>query len=75
MTVFLTCFSATHNFRKLLSVPASGNISCLHGLRVLSMVWIVAAHTYLAVYMTGIMGKSTSAVTRQTARFSVLCYL
>lgn len=51
IVTMLHCFSALNNGRKLLSLkPASSgsdNLSCLHGIRVLSTCWVVLGHTWL----------------------------
>ncbi|XP_067686619.1 O-acyltransferase like protein-like [Haliotis asinina] len=44
----LLCFSAVSNGEKILSVKRSpASISCLHGIRVLSMSWVILGHTFL----------------------------
>ena len=57
----LHCFSMLTNGRKLLSTKsvAVDNISCLYGIRVLSMGWIVLAHTYLEAIRKEMYNPST----------------
>jgi hypothetical protein len=46
----LHCFSALTNGRKLLSMKVSkspSNLSCVHGIRVLSTLWVVIGHTWI----------------------------
>ncbi|XP_067685689.1 O-acyltransferase like protein-like [Haliotis asinina] len=44
----LLCFSAVSNGEKILSVKRSpASISCLNGIRVLSMSWVILGHTFL----------------------------
>ncbi|XP_071100848.1 nose resistant to fluoxetine protein 6-like [Haliotis cracherodii] len=44
----LLAFSITRNTEKLLSVNSSASdLSCLHGVRVLSMAWVILGHTVL----------------------------
>ena len=44
----LICFSALENGRKVLSTKTSpSDLSCLHGIRVLSATWIILYHAYL----------------------------
>ena len=44
----LHCFSALNNGRKLLSTKTgSGNLGCIHGIRVLSTFWVVMGHSFL----------------------------
>ncbi|KFM57567.1 Nose resistant to fluoxetine protein 6, partial [Stegodyphus mimosarum] len=46
----LACFSLISNFKKLVNTKTSaGSMSCLHGLRFLSITWIILGHTYLNV--------------------------
>lgn len=44
---FLACFSLYNNFPKIMVTkqPASA-ITCLHGMRVLSISWVILGHTY-----------------------------
>ncbi|KAL1505652.1 hypothetical protein ABEB36_005168 [Hypothenemus hampei] len=47
----LLAFSAVTNGRKILSLNnTSKDLSCLHGLRVFSICWIILVHTYLQVF-------------------------
>ncbi|XP_035686734.1 nose resistant to fluoxetine protein 6-like [Branchiostoma floridae] len=48
MTVrILLCFSLYTNIGKLLSTKqAPGSIRCLHGIRFISMTWVILGHTY-----------------------------
>ena len=52
----LRCFSFIHNGRKLLSFEpsssSSDNLSCLHGIRVLSTFWVVIGHTWFKGVLT-----------------------
>ncbi|XP_067686161.1 O-acyltransferase like protein-like [Haliotis asinina] len=44
----LLCFSAVSNGEKILSVKRSpASITCLHGIRVLSIGWVILGHTYI----------------------------
>ncbi|XP_078614290.1 nose resistant to fluoxetine protein 6-like [Branchiostoma floridae x Branchiostoma japonicum] len=44
----LLCFSLYTNIGKVLSTKqAPGSIKCLHGIRFISMTWVILAHTYL----------------------------
>ena len=45
---FMMGFSIVQNYRGLLkmSTPSKGQIQCLHGIRVISMSWVVLCHTY-----------------------------
>lgn len=46
----LHCFSILNNGRKLLSMKVSSrgtNIGCIHGIRVLSTLWVVIGHTWI----------------------------
>ncbi|KAI1290318.1 Nose resistant to fluoxetine protein 6 [Halotydeus destructor] len=46
--VTMKSFSLRHNLDKLLSVKKAKNeISCVHGIRFLSMCWIIMGHTYM----------------------------
>lgn len=44
----LLCFSAIKNSKKIFNTAASeeDSISCLHGLKVICMVWIIIGHSY-----------------------------
>lgn len=45
---FLFCFSIHSNGQQLLSTSTSpDSISCIHGIRVISMTWLLLTHTYL----------------------------
>ncbi|GFT13897.1 nose resistant to fluoxetine protein 6, partial [Nephila pilipes] len=44
---FLSCFSMITNFKRLASTKTSSNsLKCLHGLRFLSITWVVMGHCY-----------------------------
>ncbi|XP_055947333.1 nose resistant to fluoxetine protein 6-like [Argiope bruennichi] len=46
---FFNCFCIFTNGEKLLNTDsAEGQLPCLHGLRFLSMVWVIVCHSYLA---------------------------
>lgn len=41
------CFSLTRNFPKLMNTDVSEkSIGCLHGVRVLTILWIILGHEY-----------------------------
>lgn len=46
------CFNPIANGRKIISTEpaARDSLTCLHGLRVLSLGWVVMVHTYLQVF-------------------------
>ncbi|XP_076252786.1 nose resistant to fluoxetine protein 6-like isoform X2 [Rhynchophorus ferrugineus] len=52
----ILAFSALRNGKRILSVDRipDDSISCLHGLRFLSIVWIIMVHTFLAAFGIGI---------------------
>jgi len=41
---FLRAFSLKNNFKKLLSTQTSQELSCINGLRVISIVWVITGH-------------------------------
>lgn len=44
---FFTCFSLYTNIPKLLNAKSTaGSITCIHGIRFLSLTWVVLGHTY-----------------------------
>ncbi|KAL4220888.1 hypothetical protein ACF0H5_019154 [Mactra antiquata] len=44
---FLVCFSLYTNMPKILSAKSSpGSVTCIHGIRFLSLTWVVLGHTY-----------------------------
>lgn len=44
---YLMCFSFVRNTKKLINIDtAKGPLSCLNGLRVISMWWVIQGHTY-----------------------------
>lgn len=53
----LMSFSPIENGSKILSTEpaARDSLTCLHGLRVLSLGWVIVVHTYLQVF--SIAGK------------------
>jgi hypothetical protein len=42
---FIEYFSLKQNLKKLLSTETSEELSCLHGIRFFSMVWVVIGHS------------------------------
>ncbi|XP_037085547.1 nose resistant to fluoxetine protein 6-like [Pollicipes pollicipes] len=51
-TVCVRAFSLYRNVRRLLSVQtAPDNIGCLHGLRFISMTWVILGHTYIVDFL------------------------
>lgn len=51
----LHCFSILNNVRKFLSMrlnPGEGYLGCLHGIRVLSTLWVVIGHTWIHMSMS-----------------------
>ncbi|CAL1297039.1 unnamed protein product [Larinioides sclopetarius] len=56
----LICFSLTTNFRRLLcSSKGSEELKALHGLRALSMGWIILGHTYVWINYQLLRGSET----------------
>ncbi|XP_045603365.1 nose resistant to fluoxetine protein 6 [Procambarus clarkii] len=58
---FLLAFSAYTNIKKIFAISNKKNpevISCLHGMRVMSMTWVVWAHCYIFfyTYSTNLLG-------------------
>ncbi len=41
----IAAFSLTKNIKKLMSTKTNENLSCLNGIRVLSIFWIIFGHT------------------------------
>ena len=56
----LACFSVARNASKIMdcTVPP-GAITCLNGVRVLSMWWVILGHTYLWLLIFRILSKLT----------------
>ncbi|CAH1779106.1 unnamed protein product [Owenia fusiformis] len=60
---FLLCFSLRANGAKLFSSTTNeADIQPLHGIRVLTMMWIVLGHTFLGLYNTQIMDNNKHVV-------------
>ncbi|GBM86237.1 Nose resistant to fluoxetine protein 6, partial [Araneus ventricosus] len=50
---FFNCFCIFTNGEKLLNVSSSeGQLPCLHGIRFLTMAWVILCHTYLEAFAT-----------------------
>lgn len=50
----LLCFSLYTNGLKILDMSKKGGqLECLHGMRVLSMFWVILGHTYLRIQFVG----------------------
>jgi hypothetical protein len=41
---FLRAFSMKNNFKNLFSTQTSRELSCINGLRVISIVWVITGH-------------------------------
>ncbi|KAF2881929.1 hypothetical protein ILUMI_24244 [Ignelater luminosus] len=55
---FLTAFSLITNTKKLLHTTSdSGQISCLHGIRVISMMWVILGHRYTKTNMMPMVNR------------------
>jgi hypothetical protein len=39
------CFSAWTNLQKICNTKTEDSLSCIHGLRVFSLLWVIAGHT------------------------------
>ena len=47
LNIFTKAFSATRNLNKIFSISDVGDdLSCLHGIRFLSMTWVILGHTF-----------------------------
>jgi len=44
LSQFLRAFSLKNNFKKLLSTQTNQELSCINGLRVISIVWVIIGH-------------------------------
>ena len=63
------CFSLYSNGKKLLSTKKmDGSIDCIHGIKFLSMCWVVLVHTYLK----SLEGFSPMSPFRQKNIFEIL---
>ena len=52
----LLCFSLPRNTGRILSVqPGRGNIGCLHGIRVMSLAWVVLGHVMVFLALQGVI--------------------
>ncbi|XP_046573369.1 nose resistant to fluoxetine protein 6-like [Haliotis rubra] len=61
----LLCFSAVSNGEKILSVKRSpGSLTCLNGIRVLSMSWVILGHTFLNLITNVENGADLLPITR-----------
>ncbi|XP_076160264.1 nose resistant to fluoxetine protein 6 [Ptiloglossa arizonensis] len=74
--VWLRCLSAFNpiaNGSKILSTEpaATESLTCLHGLRVLSLGWVVMVHTYLQVYAIA-ENKTLRTVTERNFMFQTI---
>ena len=52
LSQLILSFSAISNSKKILHVgPApEDSLTCVHGLRFLSLLWVIMVHTYLQVF-------------------------
>ena len=54
----LKCFSLTSNLTKLLdSKQSDRSITCLNGIRVISMMWVIIGHTFIFSINIGALGE------------------
>ncbi|XP_031840706.1 nose resistant to fluoxetine protein 6 [Nomia melanderi] len=69
----LTAFNPITNGSKIISTEpaARDSLTCLHGLRVLSLGWVVMVHTYLQVYAIA-ENKSLRTVTERNFMFQTI---
>jgi len=43
----LSSFSLYKNVKELIGIRSGGDMDCLHGIRTMSMMWVVLCHTYI----------------------------
>ena len=56
----LHCFSVINNSRKLLATSSSSdNLSCVHGIRVISTTWVIMGHTYFMLLVQPLISYTT----------------
>ncbi|KZC08232.1 PREDICTED: nose resistant to fluoxetine protein 6 [Dufourea novaeangliae] len=69
----LTAFNPIANGSKIISTEpaARNNLTCLHGLRVFSLGWVVMVHTYLQVFAIA-ENKSLRKVTERNFMFQTI---
>ncbi len=69
----LLCFSAVSNGEKILSVKNTpGSLTCLNGIRVLSMGWVILGHTFsFLVAVAGIAAQFHSLVPKGIAIYTI----
>ncbi|XP_072013943.1 nose resistant to fluoxetine protein 6-like [Amphiura filiformis] len=61
---FLQCFSLTNNLPKLLdSKQNDRSITCLNGIRVISMFWVILGHTFICAMNIGAMENPLVGIT------------
>jgi len=69
----LLSFSLPRNAGRILSVKESrGNISCLHGIRVLSMAWVILGHAILMMGYGGTINKLDVFELQSTLSFQLI---
>ncbi|XP_048237969.1 O-acyltransferase like protein-like [Haliotis rufescens] len=69
----LLCFSAVSNGEKILSVKRSpASITCLHGIRVLSIGWVILGHTYLYFIMSNAENPKAAMKLMQGFSFQIM---
>ncbi|KAJ9583177.1 hypothetical protein L9F63_022477 [Diploptera punctata] len=44
------CFSAWSNLRKICDTRTEDSLACIHGMRVLSLLWVIAGHTCMFTF-------------------------
>uniref|UniRef100_U5EF22 Putative conserved plasma membrane protein n=1 Tax=Corethrella appendiculata TaxID=1370023 RepID=U5EF22_9DIPT len=55
LSKLLLCFAASSNSKTILSVDLASedSVTCIHGLRIISLLWTVLVHTYLQMFAIG----------------------
>jgi hypothetical protein len=49
-SVLVEVFSMRKNAKRLLSPQTTENLSCLHGIRVITIFWVILGHTVVWVH-------------------------
>jgi len=69
----LHCFSVINNSRKLLATSSSSdNLSCVHGIRVISTTWVIMGHTYFMLLFQPLISYTTITKDLQKWQFQTI---